>query len=128
MIGFKRVSFKYVMFIFFMSIGFILLINSDLKNNPELPVEDIFESRARSTNGEFYTIINSDLDIASDLINTSEGVTFMGDDFVTALRARMAAYRGQYAIADGYAESLLADYSIATKDQYTSMYDDIDFT
>ena len=91
-------------------------------------VEDIFESRARSTNGEFYTLINSDLDIASDLINTSEGVTFMGDDFVTALRARMAAYRGQYAIADGYAESLLADYSIATKDQYTSMYDDIDFT
>ena len=32
------------MIIFFLSIGFILLINIDLKNNPELPVEDIFES------------------------------------------------------------------------------------
>ena len=44
MIGFKRVSFKYVMIIFLIFVGFILLVNIDLKNNPVLPVEDIFES------------------------------------------------------------------------------------
>jgi hypothetical protein len=92
------------------------------------PAEDIFEARPRSTNGEFYTAISADLAIAADLINSSEGIKFMGADFVTALRARMAAYRGQYTIADGYAASLLADYPIATQDEYTAMYDDTDFT
>ena len=91
-------------------------------------VEDIFESRPRSTNGEFYTQISADLQTAADLINASEGVTFMGADFVTALRARMAAYRGQYSVADGYAESLLTNYSIATQDEYTAMFEDSDFT
>lgn len=92
------------------------------------PSVDIFEPRPRSTNGEFYTAISADLDMASNLINASEGVTFMGADFVTALRARMAAYRGQYSVADGYAESLLANYSIATQDEYTAMFEDSDFT
>ena len=32
MIGFKRVSFKYVMIIFLIFVGFILLVNIDLKN------------------------------------------------------------------------------------------------
>ncbi|MCK8482409.1 hypothetical protein, partial [Psychroserpens algicola] len=53
---------------------------------------------------------------------------FMGQDFITALRARMAAYRGQYAAADGFAASLLASYPIANQAQYFSMYDDADFT
>ena len=92
------------------------------------PAVDIFEPRPRSTNGEFYTAINADLEIASTLINTSEGVTFMGPDFVTALRARMSAYRGDYAMADTYAASLLVDYPIATKAQYTAMFEDSDFT
>ena len=92
------------------------------------PAEDIFEARPRSTNGEFYTQISADLQIASDLINASEGVTFMGADFVTALRARMSAYRGDYAMADTYAASLLVDYPIATKAQYTAMFEDTDFT
>jgi hypothetical protein len=92
------------------------------------PTADIFEARPRSTNGEFYTQINDDLTAAEDLISTSEGVTFMGLDFATALRARMAAYRGQYAVADGYAASLLANYQIANQAQYTAMYDDADLT
>ena len=92
------------------------------------PTVDVFEERPRSTNGEFYTQISADLTVAEGLINTSEGVTFMGVDFATALRARMAAYRGQYAMADGYAASLLANYSIANQTQYTAMYDDDDFT
>ncbi len=92
------------------------------------PTEDIFASVPRSTNGEFYTAIEADLALAEDLITTDEGVTFMGDDFITALRARMAAYRGQYALADGYAASLLSSYPIANQSQYFSMFDDTDFT
>ena len=92
------------------------------------PAEDIFESRARSTNGEFYTAISADLQMASDLINASEGINFMGADFVTALRARMSAYKGDYAMADTYAASLLVDYPIANQTQYTAMFEDTDFT
>jgi len=62
MIGFKRVSFKYVMIIFLIFVGFILLVNIDLKNNPELPVEDIFESEEIISTSpltksyDFYTV------------------------------------------------------------------------
>nr|WP_321232735.1 RagB/SusD family nutrient uptake outer membrane protein [uncultured Psychroserpens sp.] len=96
------------------------------------PTSDIFASVARATNGEFYAQINADLNMASSLINGTDadtsGFTFMGQDFITALRARMAAYRGQYAAADGFAASLLMDYPIANQAQYFSMYDDADFT
>jgi hypothetical protein len=91
-------------------------------------VTDVFENRPRATNGEFYTQISSDLTAAEGLISTSEGVTFIGQDFITALRARMAAYRGQYAMADTYAASLMASYPIATQAQYTAMYNDTDTT
>ena len=62
MVGFKRVSFKYVMIIFILFIGFILLVNLDLKNNPQLPEEDVFESEeiitiaAAFKSYDFYTV------------------------------------------------------------------------
>jgi murein DD-endopeptidase MepM/ murein hydrolase activator NlpD len=62
MIGFKRVSFKYVVAVFVIFIAFILLINLDIKNNPELPIEDVFESEEiNSTSSptqsyDFYTV------------------------------------------------------------------------
>lgn len=92
------------------------------------PTTDIFASRARNTNGEFYDQIESDLNTAASLITTNEGNTFMGQDFITALRARIAAYKGDYATADTYAASLLADYQIATQAQYFQMYEDNDDT
>ncbi len=92
------------------------------------PTADIFASVARSTNGEFYDQISADLTAASNLITVDEGFTFMGQDFITALRARMAAYRGQYSLADGFASSLLANYPIANQAQFFAMYDDTDFT
>ena len=62
MVGFKRVSFKYVMIIFILFIGFILLVNLDLKNNPQLPEENVFESEEIITTAaafksyDFYTV------------------------------------------------------------------------
>jgi hypothetical protein len=88
---------------------------------------DIFAQTPRSTNGEFYAQIESDLDGAASLISSSEGVTFMGLDFITALKARMAAYRGQYAMAGSYAESLMSSYSIADQAGYSAMFEDSNF-
>lgn len=92
------------------------------------PAVDIFASIPRSTNSDFYTQIESDLNQAASLITTNEGVTFMGQDFITALRARIAAYRQQYTLADSLASNLLASYPIANQAQYSAMYDDADFT
>lgn len=89
---------------------------------------DIFVALPRNTNGEFYTLINSDLDTAAALITTDQGNKFMGQDFITALRARMAAYRGNYTQADTYAAQLLLSYPIANQTQFTNMFDDADFT
>lgn len=93
---------------------------------------DVFANAERSTNGQFYAQIDSDLVTAQNLINGSDAATsglfFMGQDFITALKARMAAYRGQYALADGFAASLLEDYPIATQEQFFNMWDDTDFT
>jgi len=92
------------------------------------PVTDVFANQIRATNGEFYAQITADLNLASSLISTNEGNTFMGQDFITALRARMATYREQYSIADGLAASLLTNYPIADQAQYTAMFDDTDNT
>ncbi len=92
------------------------------------PTTDIFAQVARSTNGEFYTQITADLNMAASLITSDEGVTFFGQDAITALRARMAAYRGQYGVADGLAASLLDNYPIANQAQFFNMFDDTDFT
>lgn len=92
------------------------------------PATDIFADQPRSTNGEFYDQIESDLASASDLITGNNGSTFMGQDFITALRARIATYRRQYTVADAHAASLLESYPIATPAQYQNMYLDTDFT
>lgn len=90
--------------------------------------DNVFANAPRATNGEFYAQIEVDLNRAVSLISSDEGNTFMGPDMITALRARMAAYREQYTLADGLAASLLADYPIANQNQYTAMYDDTDNT
>ncbi|WP_299889828.1 RagB/SusD family nutrient uptake outer membrane protein [uncultured Lacinutrix sp.] len=92
------------------------------------PATDIFADVPRSTNGDFYAQIESDLNAAAGLITSNTNQTFMGQDFLTALRARMAAYRGQYTVADGHAASLLASYPIANQAQYVNMFNDSDFT
>ena len=62
MIGFKRVSFKYVVAVFVIFIAFVLLFNLDIKNNPELPIENVFESEEITSTSsptrsyDFYTV------------------------------------------------------------------------
>ncbi|WP_350290151.1 RagB/SusD family nutrient uptake outer membrane protein [uncultured Croceitalea sp.] len=82
----------------------------------------------RNTNAEFYASIESDLTLAASLITKDQGNTFINDDFVTALRARVAAYRGDYATAAPLAQSLLASYPIANRAEYEAMFLDTDET
>lgn len=89
---------------------------------------DVFVELPRSTNGEFYTLIEADLISAENLITTDLGNKFIGQNFINALRARMFAYRGMYTQADGYAAGLLANFPIANQAQYTAMFNDADFT
>ncbi len=82
----------------------------------------------RNTNGEFYALIESDLTQAANLITEDQGNTFINDDFVTALRARVAAYKEDYATAAPLAQSLLSSYPIANRVQYEGMFLDVDET
>lgn len=80
----------------------------------------------RNTNGEFYALIESDLIMAANLITEDLGNTFITDDFVTAMRARVAAYKEDYAVAEPFAASLLDKYPLANRAEYEAMFLDAD--
>jgi hypothetical protein len=85
-------------------------------------IEDEF---GRNTAGEVIAQIESDLDQAENLLaGFNNGVTFINGDFVTALRARMAAYREDYGTARSLAESLLSAYPLSQPDDYFGMFQD----
>lgn len=78
----------------------------------------------RNTNAEVYTLINADLTLASSLIAAQSSATFFSKDAVNALRARVAAYRGQYGVAAPLAQQLLTAYPLAQPAAYDSMFTD----
>lgn len=82
----------------------------------------------RNTNGEVYAAIEADLDRAEELLAPANAPIFVTRDFVTALRARMAAYRQDYTNAAIFAQTLLDKYPIADRTQYANMYLDTDNT
>jgi len=87
-------------------------------------VPEIDQELPRASAGEILGLINDDLDRAASLITPTSDVTRMGPDFVTALRARMAAYRGDYSTALVLANQLLDNYSLADQAEYFSMFND----
>ena len=83
----------------------------------------------RNTTGETLASIDSDLTMAAGLLDPAgNGNTFIGPDFVTALRARIAAYTQDYTTAATLAGQLLANYDLADRAQYEAMWDDNDDT
>lgn len=82
----------------------------------------------RNTNGEVFAAINADLDRAEDLLLDANAPILVTKDFVTALRARMAAYRQNYSSAATFAQELLDKYPLADRTQYTNMFLDTDNT
>ncbi len=90
-------------------------------------VPTIDQQLLRNTNGETFGLIESDLTRAEGLLNQDLGVTRINGDFVTALRARIAAFREDYATAAGLAEALIAKYPLADREEYVAMFlDDSD--
>ena len=87
-------------------------------------VPSIADKLLRSTNGEIYTLIEEDLTKAASLIQDQSNTIFVSKDFVTALRARIAAYRQDYTTAETLASSLMAKYPLANRTQYRLMFAD----
>ncbi|WP_442846560.1 RagB/SusD family nutrient uptake outer membrane protein [Leeuwenhoekiella sp. H156] len=91
-------------------------------------VPTIDQNLLRNTNGEIYASIEEDLSRAFNLLSYDQNPTFIGRDFITALRARMAAYRQNYPDAERFARQLVDKYGIANRDQYKAMFLDQDNT
>ncbi len=86
----------------------------------------ISEFLPRNTNAEVFDFIEQDLDQAETLITTQSETNLISKDFITALKARMAAYRGQYTMADQYANALLNSYTLTNQIQFFNTFDDTD--
>lgn len=82
----------------------------------------------RDTTGECFDLIESDLTFALSAITAQSSVNLWSKDAVNALRARMAALRGDYPTAATLAQNLLAQYPIANRTQYQLMWLDADNT
>lgn len=87
-------------------------------------VPETSQQLARNTTGEVFAAIDADIVSAEGLLTEQSNPTFVSLDFLTALKARMAAYRGNYTQADGFAATLLASYDIAARDEYEDVFDD----
>jgi hypothetical protein len=78
----------------------------------------------RSTNAECFAFIQEDLAKADELLDPTTYPTRVSPVFVTALRARMAAYRGRYTEVLPYANSLISQFPLATKATYPTIWTD----
>jgi len=92
-------------------------------------VPTIDQQLLRNTNGEVFGLIEADLDRANTLMgNDTSDPTFANKDAVLALRARMAAYRGNYTLAATASQTLLDKYGLANRAQYEGVFLDTDNT
>ncbi|MGA9240076.1 RagB/SusD family nutrient uptake outer membrane protein, partial [Robiginitalea sp.] len=77
----------------------------------------------RNTNGETFALIDSDLNAANGLLgNDTSNKTRINKDFITALRARIAAYRQDYVAAATLSQQLIDKYPLANRAEYEAMF------
>lgn len=90
---------------------------------------NVFEEPARNTVAEVFAEIKEDITAAEGLIPASQTdngrITL---DFLTALRARLALYEGDFGTALAQANILIDKYPLATTTQYQNMFADLDET
>ena len=101
----------------------------DMKNDASLGVialDRVLGTREylpRNTAGEVFALINADLDFADANLPAQGSLLekyFISKNFITAFRARLAAYRGQYPSALTYAQSLIGPYRLTAKGTNTN--------
>ncbi|WP_026976513.1 RagB/SusD family nutrient uptake outer membrane protein [Flavobacterium tegetincola] len=85
------------------------------------------QSLPRNTNAEIFALINSDLAKVSDLTTNAGNADrfFISNDFVKALKARMALYREDYTTAAALATELIAQYPLTNRAQYPNIWRDL---
>jgi hypothetical protein len=89
-------------------------------------VPSISDQLPRSTNGVIFSFIEQDLDFAENNISlTATDVKYITKRFITAFRARMALYRGDYPAAQTYAQELITAVPLATRTQYPNLWTDL---
>ncbi|MDT0559096.1 RagB/SusD family nutrient uptake outer membrane protein [Ichthyenterobacterium sp. W332] len=76
----------------------------------------------RNTTGELWDYINADIATASTLSTVQSDPLFISRDAINALRARMAATRGDYPTAETLAGNLVASYPLASTVNYQLMF------
>jgi hypothetical protein len=86
-------------------------------------VPTIDQQLLRNTVGETFALIEDDLSRAFDLLgNDTSNRTRINRDFVTALRARIAAYRQDYATVATLSQQLIDKYPLANRADYEAMF------
>jgi len=112
--------------------------STDLKDDSALgvmilktvPDENYDTFIPRSTNGEVFAFIEEDLATALTMMDPTSSPSKVSPRFVTALRARMAAYRGRYADVITYTSSFISTsgagiYPLAaTPQEYFAIWQD----
>ena len=96
-------------------------------------VPTIYQQLPRSTNGEVFDFINKDLEYVTKLSGNENGGKvadnyFISPDMVTAMKARMAAYRGKYTEAATYAQELITKYPLTPRTTYNNIWEDAPIT
>ncbi len=69
-------------------------------------VPSVGDDLPRNTNGEVFALIEDDLNFAYDNVS-DQTYKFISKRFIDALRARMYLYRGNYTLAQQYAEDVI---------------------
>ncbi|SCY22063.1 Starch-binding associating with outer membrane [Nonlabens sp. Hel1_33_55] len=78
----------------------------------------------RSTTGEIFNFIETDLLRARDLIADVQNTFFFSLDSIDAIRARAFSYAGDYDSAEPLASDLLDFYPLATQAEYRALFTD----
>ena len=87
-------------------------------------VPSVDQELPRATTGQVFELINNDLDLAESLIVTESNPIQISADFITAFRARLNAYRGNYSEADAFAAEILSKYNLSDRDTYEQIFTD----
>ncbi|MFK7061181.1 RagB/SusD family nutrient uptake outer membrane protein [Flavobacterium oreochromis] len=104
----------------------MVYFSSDLKNNNALGTillnrtPKIDEKFLRSTNGELFAFIEEDLDYAFNNIQPittgTKPWSYVSKSMINAFRARMYAYRGNYTLAEQYADWVISNSGLTLVD------------
>jgi len=92
-------------------------------------VPDVDTQLPRVTNGEVFAQIESDLALARKFLDPIRSSSVLiTQDFVTALEARMALYRGNNSLAQSKAQELIDGVPLAGRSQYEAIFNDLEST